>query len=167
MNFDKARELPRDSVLYGLLRDAIDKYAKEHQIVNKYDYFAAILCYDSRTRGNQLLMSLMDVSLRKLSLDELKILLSTFGTDSSAFANRLLEGTGLVCVPVDAPEISNIEQFSALHLIRSGELAKSLLSSLEDKSLDKKEKVEIYGQIDSLIGFLSSLRETIEEYGHE
>jgi hypothetical protein len=112
-------------------------------------------------------MSLMDVSLRKLSLDELKILVSTLGSDISAFINRLLDGTGLVCVPAKAPVLSNIEQFSALHLIRSGELAKSLISALEDKTIDKKEKVEIYRQIDSLIGFLSSLRETVEAYENE
>jgi len=164
MNYETARFLPRDSVLYRLLKGKLKDFASANKIANYGEYFADVLCYSSKSAQNQFLMSIAEESFRKLSLDEFKILVDTLGLDASSIINRLLDQTGLVCVHANAPAISDIKEFSIIQAIKTGELSKTLLAALSDGSIDSKEKADIYQGIDALMCFLGSLRATVEEY---
>lgn len=165
MSFDKQpRLLSRDAVLYRLLKNSLKDYAVSNEIANYGDYFAELLCYDSKTRQNQFLMSIAEESFRKLSLDEFKILIDILGTDASTVINRLLDQTGLMCIAVESPTIPDIKDFSIIQSIKTGELSQSLLNALSDGALSTKEKAEIEECIDGLIHFLGSLRGTVQEF---
>jgi hypothetical protein len=164
MSLKKTRLIARDSVLYRLLKNSLKEYAKTNGIANYGEYFSEVLCYDSTTRQNQFLMSIAEESFRKLSLDEFKILIDTLGSDASVVINRLLDQTGLMCVPVNSPSIPDIKDFSIIQSIKTGELSQSLLDALSDGTLSTKERAEIEEHIDGLIHFLGSLRGTVKEF---
>lgn len=81
---------------------------------------------------------------------------------SRRLINRLLEGTGLHCIPSSSSPLPDIQSFGILHSIKSGELSKALLAALDDGEITKQEKAEIYKHLSDLNVFLASLRETLE-----
>ncbi len=164
MDFEKTRFQPRDAVMYTLLRDALSAFAKKEGFGRYDSHFATVLGYTSKNGNIQFLSSIQDVSVRRFGLDEFCVLIRELGLESSPIINRMLEGSGLICVSADSPTLDSISSFPVIHLIKSGELASSLVSALQDGALTKKEEVEIFEQIDSIIGFLSSLRHTVKEY---
>ena len=111
----------------------------------------------------QFASSVQDVSVEKLSLDEFVVLVREVGVGSAPVLNRLLEGTGLACVPlvVDSSPV-DFFSFPLEHTSKVGDLSSTLLEAYEDKRLSKDEKVAIHKKISSLIGFLSAFKDSLE-----
>ncbi|MDD3467067.1 MAG: hypothetical protein PHE67_07945 [Campylobacterales bacterium] len=156
------RDVPRDAVFYELLRNALIAYAKENSLGYYGTHFASVLGYETKTADIQFLAGIQEVSARRISFDDVAVLLRKVGLHSAPVVNRLLEGTGLHCVPASATPLPNIHTFGIIHSIKSGELSKALLSALDDGEITVSEKKEIYKLLSDLNVFLSSLRETLE-----
>lgn len=160
------RDVPRDAVMYSLLRSALANFAKENSL-GRYDHhFASVLGYDSKTAHVQFLAGLGEVSARMFSVDEFVVLIRELGLNASPVINQLLSGTGLVCVPSEKTDFEKISHFPALHLISSGSLVSSLKNALSDDKLTTKEKSEIASGIDEIMALLASLRDSVKEYGN-
>ena len=163
MNPETLRELPRDSVFYSLLRSAMSDFAKANGFGRFDKHFSDVLGYASKTGHIQLSASLSDVGFRKFSIYEFSIVLRELGTSAASAVNRLLEGTGLVCIPSASASV-DVQNFSVLHLVKSGELAKDILAALEDGKLSKDEKLSIHKDLQVLLDFLVGLRDSLELY---
>ena len=96
MNYSTLRYIPRDSVLYSLLRESLRAYAKGLGVTNYGVFFSEMLGYSSKTKGIQFLSSIQDDSYRKFSVDEFVILVRSLGEGCIPVVNRLLENTGLL-----------------------------------------------------------------------
>ncbi len=158
MDYSKLRLVPRDSIIYSLLRSACADYTKENNLGRYDSYFASVLGHTSPTGNIQFVSSIQDVSLRKFSLDEFVVLIRELGVGSQDVINRLLDGTGLICIPVEAPLLPSVEAFGVLHLVKSGHLAEVLTNALSDGEIDKKESVALHKSIGELISLLSSVK---------
>ncbi len=156
------RDVPRDSVIYELLRNALSSYAKANQLGYYGAHFASVLGYETRSADIQFLAGIQEVSARRISFDDMAVLIRKLGTASAPVVNRLLEGTGLHCMPSSSSPLPDIQSFGILHSIKSGELSKALLAALDDGEITKQEKAEIYKHLSDLNVFLASLRETLE-----